>query len=78
MANSDLASTYDFVDKRVGRGLTGASVLTEQNNYDTINDLRTRLIAINSTTYTAARLDAMTRNDMIFALRTESDSAGIR
>jgi hypothetical protein len=78
MADTDLDATYGFSDKRIGRGATGASVLTEAANYDTINDMRTRLAAINGTTYTAARLNQMTRNDMTYALRIESDSAGIR
>jgi hypothetical protein len=78
MANVDLSETIGFVDVRAGRGWSGASSLVEQNNYDVVNDLRVRLIALNAAYYTAARLDLMTKNDMQYALRTISDAAGIR
>jgi hypothetical protein len=39
------------------------------DNADTITALRTRLTAISATTYSAAELDKMTENDMIYALR---------
>ncbi len=42
---------------------------------DTIDDLRTRLKAISGTSYSDARLDLMTENDMIYALRVH-DAAG--
>jgi len=77
MAQVDNEYLAGFVDKRRVRGESGASVLTEQNNYDNVNDMRTRLAALNGTYYTATRLDGMTKNDMIYALRTISDAAGI-
>ena len=77
MANFDVNASFGFVDKRMGRGFSGATIYAEQNNYDNINDLRTRLAALNAGYYTATRLDQMTMNDMIYALRTISDSAGI-
>lgn len=65
-----------FVDKR--RGTLDALALTEANNYDQVSTLKSRLAAINATSYTAARLNAMTVNDMVYALRRETaDSAGI-
>lgn len=78
MAAIDLNSAYGFVDARVARGINGSSILAEQNNYDTLQDMRTRLTAINGTYYTAARLDTFTYNDLVYALRQASDSAGIR
>lgn len=78
MADTDITSTYDFVDKRVARGVSGSSVLTGQNNYDTISDLRTALNTIDATRYSTARLNSMTKNDMIYAYRLEVDSAGVR
>jgi len=77
MANTDVSGTFDFVDVRLARG-TAKIPLAEENNYDSITDLRTRLAAINAGYYTAARLDMMTKNDMIYALRQASDAAGIK
>ena len=65
-----------FQDKRIGAGVQ-ADVLTDGDNYRNTFDLRTRLQAINSAYYTDARLNSMTVNDMQYALRSESDSAGI-
>ena len=78
MADLDITVGHSFVDKRKGRGATAASPLTEQANYDNIADMKTRLSAINAGYFTAARLNAMTKNDLVFALRTAQDSAGIK
>ncbi len=77
MANTDTDMDFGFVDIRAGRA-TAAVPLAEKNNYSTVTDLRTRLAAINGAYFTSARLDLMTKNDMIYALRQASDSAGIR
>ena len=45
------------------------------NNIQTIDAARARLTAISATSYTTARLDAMTFNDMIYAIRAH-DAAG--
>lgn len=42
---------------------------------DTIDDMRARLKAISGTSYSDARLDLMTYNDMVYALRVH-DAAG--
>lgn len=77
MASMDISEPH-WTDKRQGRGWSGASSLAEQNNYDNVTDMRTRLTALSATSYTSARLDAMTKNDMVYALRVASaDSAGI-
>jgi hypothetical protein len=76
MANLDLDSA-GFVDRRRGAGWSGASSLVEQNYYDNVTDMRTRLAALDGSTYTSTVLDAMTKNDMVYALRTLGDSAGI-
>lgn len=66
-----------FVDKRRGRD-QGTPALTESANYQTVSNLKARLTALNPTAYTAARLNSMTVNDMVYALRLASaDSAGI-
>lgn len=80
MANIQIG-TQEFCvpDKR----RTAVSVLASTNplgtpaNYDSISALRTRLAAIDGTFYNATRLDAMTLNDMQFAVRTTDDAAGI-
>lgn len=45
------------------------------DNTDTIAAMRARLNAINSTTYSAAQLNKMTYNDMVYAIRL-NDAAG--
>ena len=66
-----------FVDKRRVRGAYTA--LTEENNYDSIASMKTRLTALKPAAYTAARLNSMTANDLQYALRLETaDSAGIK
>lgn len=77
MANLDLDAPRGFVDKRRGRGYTGASPLTSTANLDSISVMRARLTAINATSYTVARLDSMTENDMAYAIRLNDDAAGI-
>src|SRR6478609_4934924 len=53
-----------FVDKRRGRTWDGQA-LAEANNYDTIAELKARLLALDSTSYSAARTAKMTVNDMV-------------
>ena len=78
MAQLDVNDPMGIVDKRRGRGTSGAHTLAEVNNMTSVSALRTRLTALNATSYTPARLDAMTENDMVYALRLASaDSAGI-
>lgn len=42
-------------------------------NYENMAALDARLTAISATTYTASRLDTMTLNDKIYALRLSDD-----
>lgn len=74
MADLDINDPFGVVDKRRGRGSTGAHSMTEIANMSTISSMRTRLAAINAGYYTAARLNNMTENDMMYALR---DTASI-
>lgn len=79
MANGTINTGKGFVDKRRGRVNASTTQLAEEANYDNVASLRTRLAAISATKYSAVKLDAMTRNDMVYALRVEtSDSAGIK
>ena len=65
-----------FVDKRRTQGATSGSVGTPAN-YADVGALRSRLNTINSTLYSAANLDKMTANDMVYAVRLNDDAAGI-
>jgi len=76
MANIETENIWGYVDKRE----TPASQtdnLTTPANFADVSSLRARLTAINSTTYTTARLDKMTKNDMVYAVRVSDESAGI-
>lgn len=53
-----------------GAGFTDADMAT-------IDAMRARLTAISGVSYSAARLDAMTTNDMIYALRVHDNLAGV-
>jgi hypothetical protein len=78
MADFDIFDPTEVVDKRRGRGTTGAQPMAEIANTLSISALKARLTALNATSYSAARLATMTRNDMLYALRIASaDSAGI-
>lgn len=78
MAELDIGNSVGFVDKRQGRGTNGASVVSELANYGSIKLMRDRLTTLRGSYYTAARLNSMTRNDLVYALRMESsDSAGV-
>jgi hypothetical protein len=67
-----------FVNARKANGDPGStSNLGTPGNYSSISTLRTRLAAINPTYYTAAELDRMTVNDMVYALRVNDDATSI-
>lgn len=50
--------------------------LVTYDNYMDNDNIDRRLTAINATSYSAERLRQMTRNDKIFALRSEDDPGG--
>ena len=66
-----------YVDTRRGRD-TNNQKSSEQANLGSVSDMRARLTTLNGAYYTAARLNTMTVNDMVHALRQASDSAGIK
>lgn len=72
MAQGQIVPAYDVVDPRRGRVQTGVNPHGEKVNMGSINEMRTRLAALNAGYYTAARLDAMTLNDMVYALKDNS------
>lgn len=79
MADLDLGNgNNSFVDKRQGRGQTGAPVVVEQANMASISTMKARLVALNATGYSATRTAQMTDNDLVYAMRVASaDAAGI-
>ena len=77
MANLDVGNRQRVVDKRQGRGTTTNPVTSDASMKD-ITAKRARLTAINATTFTAARLNTMTENDMLYAIRMNDDAAGIK
>jgi len=77
MADSDLGELAGFVDKRRVKGQSGTALGTSAN-YDSVAAMRTRLAAANGTYFTTTRLNQMTENDMIYALRQIDDAAGIK
>lgn len=54
------------------------SNLGTPGNYASISALRTRLAAIDAAYYTSARLDQMTVNDMVYAVRLADDGTSIQ
>lgn len=50
----------------------------DADNLDSIAAMRARLTAINATSYSAARLNAMTKNDMIYAIRLHDHGATVK
>lgn len=78
MADLDIGSPLNVVDKRLGRGSNGVTSTVEVANTSSTAALKARLTALKPSSYTAARMMTMTENDLIYALRLESaDSAGI-
>jgi hypothetical protein len=78
MANHQVDNPLGVTDKRFGRGGSkphGASTVT---NTGDIPAMRARLTAISGTSYTAARLETMTENDMLYAIRLADEAAGIK
>jgi hypothetical protein len=69
MADTDVANVWGFVDKRRGRGTTSTEANAETANMTSLAAMRTRLTALNGAYYTTARLNNMTENDMIYALK---------
>lgn len=50
----------------------------DNDNLDSILAMRTRLAAINGTTFSSARLDLMTANDMLYAIRMSDEPWSVK
>ena len=80
MAKADLTDSFGVADRRgstAAQAISSTTATGTPNNYTDITKLRARLATINAGRYTSAFLDIMTKNDMIYALRTLDDAAGI-
>lgn len=85
MANHQVTGSLpriNHVDRRRANlnsaGIPGSSHgASHAGRVQSITDLRTRLTAIDASAYSASRLDTMTVNDMIFAVRLADEAAGI-
>lgn len=76
MANIERENRLGVVDRR--RVSTDTSLpgnLAVDNRYSTVASMRTALAA-RSAYYTSARLEQMTKNDMLYALRLFDDAGG--
>ena len=77
MAQHQIGNSQGVVDKQRS---TSRSVAKSNNsvstpaNYDNVAAMDARLQAINAGYYTNARLDSMTMNDKVYALRIADDS----
>lgn len=78
MAQNEVGNPLGLVDKRkaVRNGSTTAPVTAAANFVD-VAGLRTRLFAVNPTSYSQVRLEKMTKNDMVYALRVADEAASI-
>lgn len=78
MADTDTENVFGVVDKRRNnKGQNTSQLLATPANYADVAALRARLTAISATTFTPARLNSMTKNDMVYAVRL-SDDPGVR
>lgn len=78
MADIDTENIFGIVDKRRNaKGQNTFQALSTPANYTDVASLKARLTAISATTFTPARLNSMTKNDLLFAVRSMDDAAGI-
>jgi hypothetical protein len=80
MADQQIGNMLGVAASHTGSGtqktnLTGSNISPQNGlddidvNADSIANLRARLAAVNGTYFTATRLNAMTFNDLVYALR---------
>lgn len=77
MADTEQENILGVTDRRRTQAQTDLpGNLTTDARYMSVNDLRTRLAAIDAAYYTSTKLNEMTKNDMVFAVRSADDAAG--
>lgn len=74
---TDKDEAFGFLDVRRGRGQQ-ATALATPANYVSDAALEARLTAANGAYYTTARLNQMSHNDKVYAVRRTDDAAGIK
>lgn len=77
MAQNQLGVVVDFNFTNANNANDGDGDLTDATDYVSITSLKATLAAYDAFTYTTAALDAMTVNDMVFAVRSIQDPTTI-
>lgn len=79
MANVEIENVFGIVDARHVQGdLALKGNLSGNIFYNDVTRLRSRLTTLNAAYYTSARLDKMTKNDLVYALRLADDPTSIK
>ena len=88
MADLEIGNRAGVTSVNVGGGTNPTNVNGGANNApqtaldipedDSITALRTALTTIDSTFYSAARLNTMTKNDLLYAVRVESYASSVK
>lgn len=86
MADQQVGNQHGLATVHVGAtgvasnlsGTATANIGFEEDNMDTIGAMRTRLAAIDGTYYTEARLNNMSYNDLIYAIRVNDHPSTIK
>lgn len=73
---ADTERNFRYTDKSQVQG-TATAQFAAPLEYSSVATMRTRLAAINGGYYTTTRLNAMGRNDMVYALRLNDDPTTI-
>lgn len=75
MANTQVSPIMIGLSNKAKAANATSMGLASVANYGSVSAMRSRLTAINSTYYTASRLDRMTTNDMMYAIKLNDDSS---
>lgn len=75
-----LKGDSQMVDQQVGNfiGVTAIKEISQQSEFGSIENMKERLSAIDGSTFTKARMNIMTYNDLVYALRTLEYPESIR
>jgi hypothetical protein len=75
---NQIGNRVGFIDKRsVSKAGSNAVSIGTSANYSDVNAMKTRLAAIDGAYYTTARLNQMSENDMVYAIRQADDAASV-
>lgn len=88
MADQQIGNQAGFTAVSIGNGTTNKTNLTggvgapdlglDNDNMDNIAAMKTRLGVVDGTFYTAARLNTMTYNDLVYAVRMADNPTTIK